>query len=639
MSIEDRLSREAVKDMLKEINKKMFTQKKEAITKFISYIKAVQPKLSPSTVEYLFVGERKLPGIVQAIGHLNWKGQFHKYTNVLLDLVQILLSSDYEHNKIARKVFLRLEPSQLSGLCLHDHMKKKSGNMKAAEWILNFATENGRTIADSNQDSKRSHRKTNSAVPAQSLTSSSDNALIINKPQQQQQKQYHHHMKSTSAVILGTVHQKHASTGCVTSDAKKKKGFMNFLSGFFNKRPDQKALVKQGIMKAASVFGAPLDAVIQSFGKNGLPAVVVDCVEKLQRDHLTHEGLFRIPGNNTTIIQLKQKYDYGESVNMFSETANDVSGLLKLYLRDMPEPLFPWDMYDSFLNAWDTVREDGGAGLRAVAKSIPPSRQRLMKYLFNYFHILSLNHAINKMKARNIAICLAPNVLRPKVETLQSVAHDAPAVTGIVRWFIEDAKPGSEQTGTTAGAAGAQTDASQQNTIEKKSEATIQSSASIASVSATGTPTVAQQPLPEGWQEVTRDGKTYYYNHERKYSQWERPSNPQEGLLPIAEGGIETPRGTRSMRLASGIISPKKKPPPFRKKGNSMGDMNSLSQSMTGSGRGTREIRTSTAPVQQANPGLDQDLPEGWSAHLERNSGKVYYFNTATRKSQWTKPN
>lgn len=29
-------------------------------------------------------------------------------------------------------------------------------------------------------------------------------------------------------------------------------------------------------------------------GKNGMPAVVVDCVENLKREHLLHEGLFRV---------------------------------------------------------------------------------------------------------------------------------------------------------------------------------------------------------------------------------------------------------------------------------------------------------------------------------------------------------
>jgi len=423
MSVEDQLAREAVRDLLKEINKKVFTQKKEAIGKFVSYIESAQPKMTASTIELLLAGERKYLGILSGIGAMNWKGAFQKYTSSLLDLLQFLLSGQFEQCTIAQRVFLSLDPSLHEAMCLNLHTKKKSGHEAAATWILKFLSQNGREVKDAlpTEGKKNRRPRRSSAESVSNLTQASTSDVVLD-------------LRSTSRSSISAIQYNNGEDN-VISDSKKKKGFMKFLTGFFGRRPNQISLEKKGILKSAKIFGQPLDEVIQNYGKNGIPNVVVDCVEHLKRDHLMHEGLFRIPGNNTNIIALKQKYDYGDTPDLSKESANDVSGLLKLYFRDLPQPLFSWDKYDDLLKAHDALSTDNGESLRKVTSTCPENRKRLMKFLFEFLHLLSLNHAVNKMKPRNIAICLAPNLIRPEVETLQSVAQDSSAVTGIIRFF------------------------------------------------------------------------------------------------------------------------------------------------------------------------------------------------------------
>mmetsp|Transcript_29509 Transcript_29509/g.55211 ORF Transcript_29509/g.55211 Transcript_29509/m.55211 type:complete len:643 (-) Transcript_29509:193-2121(-) len=640
MSVEDQLTREAVRDMLKEINKKMFTQKKEAISKFISYIKTAQPKLSESTIEYLLVGDRKSGGIVQGAGNFNWKGAFHKYTNVLLDLLKIMLSREYDHHKIARRVFLRLDSSQIADLHLKDHSRKKSGNNSAALWIMDLMQKAGKEIPD---------KKRNRNV---SMMSASDF----------EQGSVSEVRESTARSLSGIAPQAapkqvHAANTCVTADSKQKKGFMKFLSGFFNRRPDQKQLEKQGILQAAKVFGAPLDVVIRNYGVNGLPKVVVDCVERLRAHHLTHEGLFRIPGNNTNIIKLKQKYDYGDNVNLSEETANDISGLLKLYLRDMPEPLFPWAIYDSLLEAYEKVRTDQGKELRSIVAAMPESRLRLMKYCFQYFHLLSLNSGVNKMKSRNIAICLAPNILRPKVETLQTVAQHAPMVTGTIRWLIDDNPPEkkNEAKSSVATPMGATTPVSVVAAAATPVSAAapdmnyLHGRTKSMTSSTRGSVGSAQEllTLPPGWQEVRKDGKVYYYNRERNFSQWERPIIPAKaaqtpktltrGLkTPLATPKAQHSRDQQSVTSLPSLNSPsrRKMPPPFKKKKGerkSISGTNNLGQSATR--QQPEQQRHNTVPAI-----AEETLPEGWTSHVEQTTKKVFYFHKATNTSQWVKP-
>lgn len=632
MSIGDKLCREAIKELLREINKKMFTQKKEAITKFIVYITETQPKLSTSSMEYLLVGD-KSPGIIQGIGQRTWKGSFHKFTNVLLDLLQILLSSEYEHSNVAKKVFLSLGPATISEMQLSDHQKKKSGNNDVASWMIQYLESNSKTLADAAKGGMMQREK-------KDRKSRSAKSIDITRLNTRQQAS-----KSVSVADM----RAHDSTTrfhseqCIMTDSKKKKGFMNYLSGFFNRRPNKGALEKKGILQAAKVFGAPFEQLCRE-GKNGLPAVVRDCVNHLQA-HLTHVGLFRIPGNATNILALKQKYDYGGEIDLSEETANDVSGLLKLYLRDMQEPLLTWDNYESIVEAYDSIRSDGGSALQSVIDTLPACRTRLLYYICGFFRSLSEHSEVNMMKPRNIAICLAPNILRPKVETLQSVAKDAPAVTGTIKWLIEKATPAKEEQG----------EAKLSLRDSNLSKTTPKLQTSMGSVS-----TPNSQKLPPGWREVTRDGKTYFYNETENYSQWDRPlDQSQVTSRPESMASIGSPENGEDALKASGIPSrievisegtggntggereskKKKMPPPFAKQGSfrkpppfqKQGSFRKKPPPFTKQA----SFRKKPQPLLKKN---EDALPAGWTKHVEQSSRKVYYFHAVTKKSQWTKP-
>jgi RhoGAP domain len=66
---------------------------------------------------------------------------------------------------------------------------------------------------------------------------------------------------------------------------------------------------------------------------------------------LDQEGIFRISGNLRTIEQLKTAFDNGSEVN-FEEDEVDimaVAGLLKLFLRELPDSLIPELMVKQFI--------------------------------------------------------------------------------------------------------------------------------------------------------------------------------------------------------------------------------------------------------------------------------------------------
>ena len=61
------------------------------------------------------------------------------------------------------------------------------------------------------------------------------------------------------------------------------------------------------------------------------------------------EGLFRLSGATQVINQLKEKIDTNREVKFTPDMdPHVISGLIKLYLREMPEPLLTFQLFEVF---------------------------------------------------------------------------------------------------------------------------------------------------------------------------------------------------------------------------------------------------------------------------------------------------
>lgn len=111
------------------------------------------------------------------------------------------------------------------------------------------------------------------------------------------------------------------------------------------------------------------------YGMRLVPLVVEQCVTFIRERGLHEVGLFRQPGQASLVKELQEAFDSGErpsfdgynpypafSLCRFTITCSDkvcfacsstdvhtVASLLKLYLRQLPEPLVPYSHYQDFL--------------------------------------------------------------------------------------------------------------------------------------------------------------------------------------------------------------------------------------------------------------------------------------------------
>ncbi|KAJ3601728.1 hypothetical protein NHX12_032695, partial [Muraenolepis orangiensis] len=170
------------------------------------------------------------------------------------------------------------------------------------------------------------------------------------------------------------------------------------------------------------------------------------CVMMLLETGMKEEGLFRIAAGASKLKKLKAALDCSTSqLEEFYSDPHAVAGALKSYLRELPEPLMTFGLYDDWLQASSVSDPDKRLqSLWVTCDSMPKAYKANLRYLVKFLAKLAQDSDANKMSPSNISIVLGPNLLWPKTEgTLAEMAAATSLhVTGSSR--MPDA-PGQER--------------------------------------------------------------------------------------------------------------------------------------------------------------------------------------------------
>ncbi|XP_060498191.2 rho GTPase-activating protein 22 isoform X4 [Panthera onca] len=171
------------------------------------------------------------------------------------------------------------------------------------------------------------------------------------------------------------------------------------------------------------IFGQRLEDTVhheRKYGPRLAPLLVEQCVDFIRERGLTEEGLFRMPGQANLVRDLQDSFDYGEKPLFDSTTdVHTVASLLKLYLRELPEPVVPFARYEDFLSCAQLLTKDEGEGTLELAKqvsSLPLANYNLLRYICKFLDEVQSHSNVNKMSVQNLATVFGPNILRPQLE-------------------------------------------------------------------------------------------------------------------------------------------------------------------------------------------------------------------------------
>ncbi|XP_074784630.1 rho GTPase-activating protein 25 isoform X2 [Athene noctua] len=193
------------------------------------------------------------------------------------------------------------------------------------------------------------------------------------------------------------------------------------------------------------VFGQRLAETMayeQKFGQHQVPILVQKCAEFIREHGVSEEGIFRLPGQDNLVKQLRDAFDAGERPSFDRDTdVHTVASLFKLYLRELPEPVVPWMQYEDFLlcgQALDADERKGHQDLLKQLSLLPRDNYNLLSYICRFLHEIQLNSSVNKMSVDNLATVIGVNLIRPKIEDPAIIMRGTPQIQKVMTVMISD---------------------------------------------------------------------------------------------------------------------------------------------------------------------------------------------------------
>ncbi|GAM19539.1 hypothetical protein SAMD00019534_027140 [Acytostelium subglobosum LB1] len=165
------------------------------------------------------------------------------------------------------------------------------------------------------------------------------------------------------------------------------------------------------------IFGQPLRVGVQRSARAHplMPDLIFKSLEYLREKGTQEEGLFRISGSAAAISKTREEFDSGQDVDLNAQLdPHVVTGILKLYLRQIPETVFTEDFPDEL----DNLREGGNSpdaismrisGITAILKLLPEANRCILHHLCSLLNLVAFEPT-TKMTTVNLAIIFAPTL-------------------------------------------------------------------------------------------------------------------------------------------------------------------------------------------------------------------------------------
>uniref|UniRef100_A0AAV2M623 Rho GTPase activating protein 9 n=1 Tax=Knipowitschia caucasica TaxID=637954 RepID=A0AAV2M623_KNICA len=182
------------------------------------------------------------------------------------------------------------------------------------------------------------------------------------------------------------------------------------------KRPPLQALQEKGLIKD-QVFGCRLEMLCER-ERNTVPRFVRLCTEAVERRGLDADGIYRVSGNLAVIQKLRFRVNHEEKLDLDGSEWEDIhviTGSLKLFFRELPEPLVPFGFFTDIV---ETVKMtdyfDKVERLKVLLLNMPPPNHDTLLFMCRHLRRVLEHSNYNRMTTQNIGIVFGPTLMRPE---------------------------------------------------------------------------------------------------------------------------------------------------------------------------------------------------------------------------------
>ncbi|XP_030227731.1 rho GTPase-activating protein 45 isoform X1 [Gadus morhua] len=248
------------------------------------------------------------------------------------------------------------------------------------------------------------------------------------------------------------------------------------------------------------LFGQDFSQVAGA-ASDGVPFIITKCISEIERRALKLKGIYRVNGVKTRVEKLCQVFENGKELVELSQCSpHDISNVLKLYLRQLPEPIMLFRLYHSLMGlSKESLQHEaespenegaeggaagggGGSGvggkgpelvdlgddtdpeilvlvekLRNLLKELPKTNMATLRYIVRHLRRISELEQDNKMSPSNLGIVFGPSLMRPRptgatvsLSSLVDYPHQARIIEALIVFYAAIFQPRTATTTPTA---------------------------------------------------------------------------------------------------------------------------------------------------------------------------------------------
>ncbi|VFV36954.1 myosin-ixb isoform 1 [Lynx pardinus] len=186
-------------------------------------------------------------------------------------------------------------------------------------------------------------------------------------------------------------------------------------------------------------FGVCVDSLTSD--KASVPVVLEKLLEHVEMHGLYTEGLYRKSGAANRTRELRQALQTDPAaVKLENFPIHAITGVLKQWLRELPEPLMTFAQYGDFLRAVELPgKQEQLAAIYTVLEHLPEANHNSLERLIFHLVKVALLEDVNRMSPSALAIIFAPCLLRcPDNSDPLTSMKDVLKVTTCVEMLIKE---------------------------------------------------------------------------------------------------------------------------------------------------------------------------------------------------------
>ncbi|KAM4687890.1 rho GTPase-activating protein 28 [Discoglossus pictus] len=198
--------------------------------------------------------------------------------------------------------------------------------------------------------------------------------------------------------------------------------------------------------KENGLFGVPLITLLENDQKKvpgtKVPLIFQKLLLRLEETGLETEGILRVPGSASRVKSLREELEskfYENTFDWEKVRNNDAAGLLKMFIRELPAPLFTMEYLPAFITLVEKISKIKLQlqALHLLIMLLPDANRDIAKALLHFLKKVVSNEEKNKMSLWNVSMILAPNLFICKGKSANQEEMKAAASTAhIVRLLI-----------------------------------------------------------------------------------------------------------------------------------------------------------------------------------------------------------